>query len=91
MKTMSSREFNQHMGRAQRAAQTAPVVVTNRSKPAFVFLTYADYQKLTGQKQSALDALTPSAELAAALENIELEIPPRSRAQRPPVDFGMGD
>ena len=37
--------------------------------------------------QIALEALTPPPELAAALNDIELEIPPRSKAQRRPVDF----
>lgn len=38
-------------------------------------------------EKTALEALTPPPELAAALNNIELEIPPRSKAQRRPVDF----
>ncbi|MFC0034387.1 hypothetical protein [Cardiobacterium valvarum] len=38
-------------------------------------------------EKTALEALTPPPELAAALNDIELEIPPRSKAQRRPVDF----
>ncbi|EHM55633.1 hypothetical protein [Cardiobacterium valvarum] len=38
-------------------------------------------------EKTALEALTPPPELAAALNNIELEILPRSKAQRRPVDF----
>ncbi|MRN38321.1 type II toxin-antitoxin system Phd/YefM family antitoxin [Neisseria sp. N95_16] len=87
MKTMTSREFNQHVGRAQREAQAAPVIVTNRSKPVFVFLTYADYQKLAGRKQSALDVLLSLD--CPDVSGIDFEVPARSRAQRKPVDLSM--
>lgn len=87
MKIMTSREFNQHIGQAQRAAQSAPVFVTNRGKPAFVFLNYEEYQRLTGGR-SALEALTAAPDLAAELVDIEFELSPHSRVQRPPVDFG---
>jgi prevent-host-death family protein/antitoxin of toxin-antitoxin stability system len=47
-------------------------------------MTYAEYEKTLQSKsvRSGLDALTP---LDAA--DIELELQPRSRAQRRPVDF----
>lgn len=85
---LTSREFNQRVGQAQRAADTAPVFITNRGKPAYVLLSHAQYQQLAGSKQTALQALTPPPELAAALENVEFELPARSPAQRPPVDLG---
>lgn len=37
--------------------------------------------------QIALEALTPPPELTEALADIELDIPPRSKAQRRPVSF----
>jgi hypothetical protein len=37
--------------------------------------------------QTALEALTPPPELAEALADIELNIPPRSKRQRRPVNF----
>ena len=85
MNTMTSREFNQHIGQAQRAAQTAPVFVTNRGKPAFVFLNYEEYRRLAGGR-SAYDVLCSMD--VPDVGDIELPILPRSRAQRPPVDFG---
>ena len=88
--TMSSREFNQHTNRAQKEADKAPVFITNRGRLAHVLLSYADYQKLAGARQSALEVLTAAPELAAALADIELDIPPRSPAQRRTVDFGEG-
>ena len=37
--------------------------------------------------QTALEALTPPPELAEALADIDLDIPPRSKRQRRPVSF----
>jgi prevent-host-death family protein len=42
---ISSRELNQDVGKAKRAAADGPVVITDRGKPAFVLLTYEDYQR----------------------------------------------
>ncbi|MCF7521494.1 type II toxin-antitoxin system Phd/YefM family antitoxin [Neisseria sp. ZJ106] len=84
MQIFSSREFNQRTSQAQKAAATAPVIITHRGVPAQVLLSYADYQKLTGKPQTALEILQ-SIEADAA--DIELEIPPRSSSQRPAVEF----
>ena len=83
---MTSREFNQHTYRAQQEAEKNPVVITNRGRPAQVLLSYADYQKLTGGRRSALEALQ-SLNYPDTAADIELEIPPRSKAQRQPVNF----
>lgn len=37
--------------------------------------------------QTALEVLTPPPELAEALADVELDIPPRSKRQRRPVSF----
>ena len=89
MQTYTSHEFNQHASEAQKAAQAAPVLITSQGKPDLVLISHAEYARLTGQKNtvSMLEALTPSAELAAKLADIELDISPRSPAQRPPVVF----
>jgi len=42
---ISSRDFNQDIGKAKRAAAEGPVVITDRGEPAFVLLTYEDYQR----------------------------------------------
>jgi prevent-host-death family protein len=46
--TLSSREFNQDIGRAKKAATKGPVIITDRGRPAHVLLTIGDYQKLSG-------------------------------------------
>ncbi|HEV2673997.1 MAG TPA: type II toxin-antitoxin system prevent-host-death family antitoxin [Aliidongia sp.] len=47
--TISSREFNHDVGSAKRAAETGPVIVTDRGTPAFVLLRYEDYRRLADQ------------------------------------------
>ncbi|MDO4697999.1 MAG: type II toxin-antitoxin system Phd/YefM family antitoxin [Pasteurellaceae bacterium] len=86
MTIMTSREFNQHLGQAQKAAQIAPVIITNRGEPSYVLMSYAEYAKQLNKKPfiSAFDALVPS---DPALADIELELQPRSRGQRRPVDL----
>ena len=88
LSTIGSREFNQHPSKAQKQATTAPVFITTHGMMSHVLISYDEYRRLTGRLQNALEALSPAAELAAKLEGVELEIPPRSTAQRPPVDFG---
>ena len=46
--TITSREFNQDVGRAKKAAQDGPVLITDRGRPAHVLLSIDDYRRLTG-------------------------------------------
>jgi prevent-host-death family protein len=69
--TLSSREFNQDTGRAKRAAKRGPVIITDRNRPTHVLLSFEDYHRISGTKQSILDMLAMP-EVAA----IEFE-PPR--------------
>jgi prevent-host-death family protein len=55
--TMSSREFNQDVGRAKRATRAGPVVITDRGRPAHVLLSFEEYQRLTNTKLSLGEAL----------------------------------
>lgn len=55
--TLSSRELNQDVTRAKRAANKGPVFITDRGKPAYVVLSFADYQRLTKQRRNIADAL----------------------------------
>jgi len=52
--TISSREFNHDIGSAKRAAETGPVIVTDRGIPAFVLLRYEEYRRLTGHGASSI-------------------------------------
>lgn len=57
--TLSSREFNQNIGRAKKAAQRGPVIITDRGRPAHVLLSIEAYQRLAGTQKTLIDALAP--------------------------------
>lgn len=68
--TLSSRELNQDLGRAKKAALDGPVVITDRGRPAHVLLSYADYLRLSGQRRTLLEALS-----MPGMEDIEFDPP----------------
>lgn len=74
--TISSRELNQNVARAKRAAKDGPVFITHRGKIEHVLLSMAQYQKLSGHKRSMIEAQTLEAtdemEVEAAKANIAL-------------------
>jgi PHD/YefM family antitoxin component YafN of YafNO toxin-antitoxin module len=69
--TISSREFNQDVSRARRAADEGPVVITDRGKPAYVLLRHDEYRKLAGQEQNIIELLRME-----GMDEIDFE-PPR--------------
>ncbi|MBU4527495.1 MAG: type II toxin-antitoxin system Phd/YefM family antitoxin [Hoeflea sp.] len=56
--TVSSRDLNQDVSRAKKAARDGPVVITDRGKPSHVLMTYAEFERLTGQQHNLVDALS---------------------------------
>lgn len=57
MKLLSSREFNRDVSQAKRAAQTEPVLITDRGQPTHVLMSIAEYRRLTGEGESILELL----------------------------------
>ena len=55
--TISSREFNQDISRAKRAALDGPVFITDRKQPAHVLLSIEEYRQITHQKESIIELL----------------------------------
>lgn len=55
--TISSREFNQGASEAKRAANTEPVFITDRGRPAHVLMRFEAYQQLTRQRHNIAAAL----------------------------------
>ncbi len=55
--TISSRELNQDVTRAKKAAKSDPVFITDRGKPAYVLLSIDEYQRLTKQRRNIADSL----------------------------------
>ena len=69
--TLSSREFNQAVSRAKRAAESGPVFITHRGRPSHVLLSIEDYERLLGRQATIVELLAmPGA------EDIDFE-PPR--------------
>ncbi len=66
--TLSSREFNQDIGRAKRAAKHGPVIITDRGKPAHVLLSIQEYERLTRPRRSLAEAL-----YMPGMEDIEID------------------
>ena len=79
--TVTSRELNQDVARAKRAAKSGPVFITDRGKPAHVLLSIEDYRRLAGESRSLLKALS-----MAGLADFDLN-PPRARIESPHADF----
>lgn len=79
--TLSSRELNQDVTRAKKAAKKGPVIITDRGRPAHVLLSIEEYQRLTRQRRNIADSLAmPGA------ADIEFE-PPRVTLGTQPADF----
>ena len=71
MQVFSSREFNQDVTRAKKAAGAGPVFITDRGRPAHVLLTIEDYRRLTGDEPNIV-------ELLAAIDGADVSFePPR--------------
>ena len=49
MTTISSRYFNQHTSKVQKAAEQAPVIITRRGEPSHVLMSIADFRRLAGE------------------------------------------
>jgi PHD/YefM family antitoxin component YafN of YafNO toxin-antitoxin module len=62
--TLSSREFNQDVGRAKRAAKKGPVFVTDRGHASHVLLSIEEYRAITGKRKNLAESLAmPDADL----------------------------
>ena len=57
MKVITSREFNQDVSQAKRAARLEPVFVTDRGRPTHVLMSVETYRRQTGQTETIVDLL----------------------------------
>jgi prevent-host-death family protein len=76
--TLSSREFNQDASKAKKAANSGPVVITDRGRPAHVLLSFEDYKRLTGDRTRIADLLS-----MPGVEDIEFDLPKASDLATP--------
>jgi PHD/YefM family antitoxin component YafN of YafNO toxin-antitoxin module len=70
IKTVSSRELNQDVTRAKKAAQSGPVFITVGGKAAHVLLSMDEYQLITMQRRNIADSLA-----MPGVAEIEFETP----------------
>jgi prevent-host-death family protein len=81
--TLSSRELNQDVGRAKRAADEGPVIITDRGRPAYVLLRYETYARLGEGEPKIRDLLDyPGA------EDVDFEPPRLGGEVLRPADLG---
>ena len=76
--TLSSRQFNQDASKAKKAAESGPVIITDRGKPAHVLMTFEAYKRMTGGRTKIADLLA-----MPGIEAVDLEIPPMRDAVQP--------
>lgn len=79
--SVSSREFNQELGRSKKSAEKGPVFITDRGRPTHVLLHIDEYRKITNTEQSLADLLSNR-----AAADIEFD-PPRLALTPRPVHF----
>ncbi len=78
--TISSREFNQDIGKAKRESLNGPVFITDRGRPAHVLLSIDEYQQIKDEKQSIV-------ELLAMPDDIDFDPAPISKNLYQPADL----
>ncbi len=76
MVTVTAAEFNQRPSQVKRAAEAEPVVITEHSRPSFVLLTYAEYQRLIRTTTDLADWLEMDEEVEFEIEPVGLDIRP---------------
>lgn len=94
MFTMTAREFNQSVARAQRVAEDQPVMITKRGEPAYVLLSIEQYTRLAPDRpRSILEFLAmPANDLAGddgEFDRIidEIVADRKNDFGRPPIEF----
>ena len=71
--TVTSREFNQDVSAAKRAAATEPVIITDRGEPSHVLLSIQEYRRLLADQRTIVDWL--SVEDDIDLPEVRVDVP----------------
>ncbi|WP_132279122.1 type II toxin-antitoxin system prevent-host-death family antitoxin [Neorhizobium sp. JUb45] len=79
--SLTSRELNHDVGRAKKAAEAGPVVITDRGRPSHVLMTYGEFERLIGKRHNLVEALS-----MPGLANIDFN-PPRAIIAAREVDL----
>ena len=72
--TVTAAEFNQRPARSSERPRNEPVVITEHSRPSFVLLTYAEYQRLLRTPSDLAQWLEMDEEIEFEIEPVGLDI-----------------
>lgn len=86
MHTITAQQLRNTPDAAQQAADNAPALITRTGRLPQVLMRYDEYQRISGERRTTADVLRSLDH--PGVSDIEPDIPPRSKAQRRPVDFG---
>lgn len=75
--TLSSRELNHDVSSAKKAANSGPVIITDRGKPSHVLMTYDEFERLSGKHRNLVEALAMPGLSSIHFEPQRAEIMPR--------------
>jgi len=67
MKEVSAAEFKKHSGLYQDMALAETITITKHDRPAFVLLSFDEYERLSGKSRRALNVSQLSAEDLTAI------------------------
>ncbi|MGQ0843163.1 MAG: type II toxin-antitoxin system Phd/YefM family antitoxin [Sporichthyaceae bacterium] len=74
MATITSREFNQDVSAAKRAANTEPVVITDRGQPSHVLLSIEEYRRLLADRRNIVEWLSADDDIDLPEVRVELSL-----------------
>jgi prevent-host-death family protein len=74
MSIVSSRDFNQDVSAAKRAASTEPVIITDRGRPSHVLLSIEQYQRLVADQRSIVDWLSADDDIDLEPQRLNLSL-----------------
>ncbi len=74
MSTISSRDFNQDVSAAKRAASTEPVIITDRGRPSHVLLSIQEYRRLVADQRDIVEWLSVDDDIDLDPGRVELSL-----------------
>lgn len=72
--SLSSREFNQELGRAKKSSKKGPVFITDRGRTTHVLLDIDDYRRITGTHATMADLLSNPAAAEIEFEPLRIDL-----------------
>jgi prevent-host-death family protein len=74
--TISSREFNQDVSAAKRAATDEPVIITDRGEPSHVLLSIQEYRRLLADRRNIVEWLSSDDDVELPEVRADLDLRP---------------